>query len=79
VRIISLSPQQSELFVAIGTDGIWDYMSPEDLVEQIKDRGMREVGAGSEHVSGKIRDLCTLKKSPLDDMTLIISHLKREG
>ena len=78
VRIITLSAQQSELFLAIGTDGIWDYMSPEDLVEQVKDYGMKEIGVGSEHVSGKIRDLALLNKSPLDDMTLIISYLKRE-
>jgi len=39
---------------------------------------MKEIGVGSEHVSGKIRDLALLNKSPLDDMTLIISYLKRE-
>jgi serine/threonine protein phosphatase PrpC len=62
VRIINLSPTQSELFVAIGTDGIWDYMTPDDLVDEIKDHGMKEVGVGSEHVASKIRDLSSLGK-----------------
>ena len=77
VRIITMSPQQSELFLAIGTDGIWDNISPEDLVEEVKEYGMKELGEGSERVSAKIRDLCMLEKTPLDDITLIISHLKR--
>jgi len=38
---------------------------------------MKEIGAGSEHVCCKIRDLSLLNKNPLDDMTLIISHLKQ--
>lgn len=76
VRIINISPQQSELFLAIGTDGIWDSITPEDLVEEIGDHGMKVIGTGSEHVCSKIRDLSLLHKTPTDDMTLIVSHLK---
>ncbi len=78
VKTIHLSPQQSELFIAAGTDGIWDNMSPDDLIEQIKERGRREVGVGSEQICMKIRDLCHAEHIPMDDMTLIISHLKRD-
>ncbi len=53
-------------------------MSPEDLMDNIKDFGMKEVGAGSEYVVKKIRDLVQVDRQPLDDTTLIISHLKRE-
>ncbi len=62
VRVINLSPTQSELFIAIGTDGIWDYITHDDLVDEIKDHGMKVVGVGSEHVASKIRDLSSLAK-----------------
>jgi hypothetical protein len=53
-------------------------MSAEDLVEHINEHGMREMGAGSEYVCTKAKDLCVGDKIPLDDMTLVISYLKRD-
>lgn len=78
VRVINLSYQQSEKFIAIATDGIWDNMSAEDLVEHINEHGMREMGAGSEYVCTKARDLCVGDKIPLDDMTVVISYLNKD-
>lgn len=78
VRIIDLSKQQTERFIAIATDGIWDNMPPEDLVENIKEHGMKDIGAGSEYVAAKARDLCLGNQMPLDDLTIVISHLKRD-
>jgi serine/threonine protein phosphatase PrpC len=51
VRIINLSKQQTERFLAIGTDGIWDNMAADDLVENISEHGMKEIGIGSEFVA----------------------------
>jgi serine/threonine protein phosphatase PrpC len=58
VRIINLSKGKNERFVAIGTDGIWDNIAPEDLVEHINEHGLKEIGQGSEYVCNKARDLC---------------------
>jgi hypothetical protein len=35
-----------------------DNISAEDLVEHVNEHGMRELGAGSEYVCNKARDLC---------------------
>ena len=78
VRIIELSKQQSERFIAIGTDGVWDNVSPEDLIELVNEHGLKEVGQGSEYVCNKARDLCVSDQIPLDDITLVITHLKRD-
>ena len=64
--------------MAIGTDGIWDNMAADDLVENISEHGMKEIGIGSEYVASKARDLCVGDQIPLDDLTLVISHLKRD-
>jgi hypothetical protein len=53
-------------------------MPPEDLVENIKEHGMKDIGAGSEYVAAKARDLCLGNQMPLDDLTIVISHLKRD-
>jgi serine/threonine protein phosphatase PrpC len=76
VRIINISLQQSERFIAIATDGIWDNMGPEDLIGHINEHGLKEIGQGSEYVCNKARDLCLSDKIPLDDITLVITHLK---
>ena len=39
---------------------------------------MREMGAGSEYVCNKARDLCMGDKIPMDDMTIVISFLKKD-
>ena len=78
VRIVNMSTQLSERFIAIATDGIWDNMSAEDLVENINEHGMKQIGQGSEYVSNKARDLCQGDKIPLDDMTLVISYMKKD-
>jgi len=58
VRIINLSLEQSERFIAIATDGVWDNMGPEDLVGHINEHGLKEIGQGSEYVCNKAKDLC---------------------
>ena len=54
-------------------------MNAEDLVENIKEHGMKDIGSGSEYLAGKARDLCLGVQIPLDDLTIVISHLKRES
>jgi serine/threonine protein phosphatase PrpC len=76
VRIINLSLEQSERFIAIATDGVWDNMGPEDLIGHINEHGLKEIGQGSEYVCNKARDLCVSDNIPLDDITLVITHLK---
>ena len=76
VRIINLCMQQNERFIAIATDGVWDNMGPEDLMGHINDNGLKEIGQGSEYVCNKARDLCVSDQIPLDDITLVITHLK---
>jgi hypothetical protein len=51
-------------------------MGPEDLIGHINEHGLKEKGQGSEYVCNKARDLCVSDKIPLDDITLVITHLK---
>ncbi len=53
-------------------------MGPEDLVEHINEHSEKEIGAGSEYVCNKARDMCVGDQIPLDDLTLVITHMKRE-
>lgn len=53
-------------------------MGPEDLVEHINEHGLKEMGVGSDYVCTKARDLCVGDQIPLDDITLVVSHLKRD-
>ena len=55
IKIHKVTKEQCERFIAIGTDGIWDNMTAEDLMEYIKD--IKDVGKGSEYVVKKIRDM----------------------
>jgi serine/threonine protein phosphatase PrpC len=71
-----MSKENSERFIAIATDGIWDNMSPDDLIEHVNEHGLKEIGQGSEHACNKARDLCVSDKIPLDDITIVISHMK---
>lgn len=77
-RVINLSNQQSERFVTIATDGIWDNINAEDLVEHINEHGMREMGNGAEFVVNKARELCIADKTAFDDATIVVSYLKRD-
>jgi hypothetical protein len=51
-------------------------MGPEDLIGHINEHGLKEIGQGSEYVCNKAKDLCVSDKIPLDDITLVITHLK---
>ena len=57
IKIHKITKEQCERFIAIGTDGIWDNMSAEDLMDNIKDFGMKDVGLGSDYIVKKIRDI----------------------
>jgi serine/threonine protein phosphatase PrpC len=55
IKIHKISKEQSERFIAIGTDGIWDHITADDLMDNIKH--MKDVGKGSEYIVKKIRDM----------------------
>jgi serine/threonine protein phosphatase PrpC len=55
IKIHKVSKEQSERFIALGTDGIWDNMNADDLMDNIKD--IKDVGKGSEYIVKKIRDM----------------------
>ena len=78
-KIVHISSEQSERFIALGTDGIWDNLTSEEVVENINEHYIREIGTASEFVVNKIRDMTSSNSVTLDDMTLLISYLKREG
>lgn len=65
----------NDRFIAIGTDGIWDNMGYEDVLEIVNEYGLRDPGMSSEYICSKVKDICMSDNSLLDDMTLIISHL----
>ena len=66
--------QNSDMFVAIGSDGIWDFLGPEEVTELINDYGAKEGGNSTQIISGKVKENCIADNATLDDMTLIISY-----
>lgn len=76
-RIIPLCP--NDKFIAIASDGIWDNIGPEDVVEIISDYGMKDPGMSSELICSKVKDICLSDNSALDDMTIIVSHLHQNN
>lgn len=72
-----MSLDQSERYIAIGTDGVWDTISPEDVIDIINEHGLRRVGEGSEYLVTKIKDLCFSAGRSLDDTTIVISHINK--
>lgn len=73
--MISMHYGHKEHFLVVATDGIWDILTPEEVVESIQDHGRKYMGAGTEYVVGKAKDRCALSDSRLDDMTIIVSYL----
>ena len=65
----------SDKFVAIGSDGIWDYLGYDEVVEIINDYGIRDPGTSTEFICSKARDVCYSNSSVLDDMSIIVSFL----
>ena len=59
----------------IGTDGVWDNISYDDVLELVNEYGIRDPGMSSEFICSKIRDTCISDNTPMDDMTIIVSHL----
>jgi serine/threonine protein phosphatase PrpC len=78
VKIINLTKYQAERYLAIATDGVWDNLTPEEVTEQINGHGMHEMGAGTEYVVNKARDVAHVKKVPIDDTTILVSYLRRD-
>jgi hypothetical protein len=50
-------------------------MSNEDVIDIVNEYGLRDPGMSSEYICSKVRDLCYSDNSPLDDMTIVISHI----
>lgn len=76
MRVVNFSSDNYERFIAIGTDGIWDNIAPEDLTDIVL--ANPEIGTSSEIIVNKARDMCSFDKIPMDDMTLVISHLRQD-
>ena len=70
---ISYRSLENGSFVAVGTDGIWDLLTIEDVSEIIHDYG-REIGVLTEVICNKVRDSCISEGYTLDDMTLVIGY-----
>jgi len=69
VSIVDL--KQEDKFLVVGSDGIWDYVSPEDMVDLLNEYSFRDSGMATELICQKVKDACAIDK--LDDMTVIIS------
>jgi serine/threonine protein phosphatase PrpC len=63
----------SDKFIVIGSDGIWDFLGFDEVIEIINDYGMRDPGTSTEFICSKARDICMADNSILDDMTIIVS------
>ena len=62
IKVMNMTKEQCERFIAIGTDGIWDNMTAEDLMDNVKDMALKEVGTSSEFIVSKIRDMALVDK-----------------
>lgn len=58
VKIQNIDP--SDKVLAMATDGVWDVLSADEVIEIINDYGMREPGTSSEIICTKVRDMCTV-------------------
>jgi serine/threonine protein phosphatase PrpC len=77
VSNIDLNLQFDKFFV-MGTYGLWEFLSPEDLIELINDMPLsqRETqGQISSTVMQKVKDLCNQDNGTLQDTTFLISNL----
>ena len=57
IKIMNITKEQCERFIAIGTDGIWDNITGEDLMDYVKDLATKDIGTASDYVVSKIRDM----------------------
>ena len=74
IKIVNLGP--NDKFIAMGSDGIWDNIGYEDVLDIVNEYGLRDPGMSSEYICSKVKDICVSDNSLLDDMTIIISHLQ---
>lgn len=74
IKIHKIDPQFDRFF-AICTDGIWNNLGHDDVVEIINEYGLREPGTSSDFICSKVKDICHSENSQLDDMTVLVSIL----
>ena len=73
IKVQEITP--NDKFLAIGSDGIWDNLGHDEVIEIINNYGMRDPGTSTEFICSKVRDICTSDNSILDDQTIIASYL----
>ena len=56
IKIHDIDP--SDRYLAMGTDGIWDILGSDEVIEIINDYGMREAGTSTDFICSKVRDMC---------------------
>lgn len=56
IKIHEINP--NDKFLAIASDGIWDNLGPDEVIEIINDYGMREIGTSTEIICSKVKDIC---------------------
>lgn len=64
----------NDLFMVIGSGGIWDFITTEEVVELVN--GYKDNGSCCDIIYGKVKDTCTNDNSVLDDATIIISYFQ---
>lgn len=74
-KIVSIGNNDAERFVAVGSDGIWENMTPEEVVDNLNENRLREMGEASEYLCAKVRDISHSRRVPLDDITVIVSYI----
>lgn len=70
--------QQSDRFFTIASDGVWNYLQPEDVGEIVSEYGLKEPGSSCQLVAQKIKDLCQSESQDIDDTTMIITYLNMQ-
>jgi serine/threonine protein phosphatase PrpC len=68
--------EKNDKFIVLGTDGIWDNLLPGEVAEIVNEYGTRDPGTSSEFICQKVKDICINDGSFLDDMTIVVSHIK---
>ena len=53
------STEAADRFIVIASDGIWDLIDPEEVIEVINDYGLKDPGTSSELICTKVKDMCS--------------------
>ena len=66
---------QHDKFIILGTNTLWEYLAPEEVIEIINEYETKEQGMSTEIIMQRVKEIAYNEGQYVDDITFIISHL----